>query len=46
MNTKFLQNLKDRLGEKVTIDIQIVNDIPLGPNGKFDAVKREFEIND
>lgn len=46
MNIKFLQNLKDRLGEKVTIDIQIVNDIPLGPNGKFDAVKREFEIND
>lgn len=46
MNKKFLQNLKDRLGEKVDIDIQIVNNIALGPNGKFDAVKREFDINE
>jgi len=44
INEKFIKNLKDRLGENVSIKINIVDDIPLGPNGKFDAVKREFEI--
>lgn len=44
MNNLFIQNLKDRLGESIEIKINIVKDIPLGPNGKFDAVKREFEI--
>src|SRR5690625_1097916 len=44
MNNLFIQNLKDRLGESIDIKINIVKDIPLGPNGKFDAVKREFEI--
>lgn len=39
-----IQNIKDRLGESIDIKINIVEEIPLGPNGKFDAVKREFEI--
>lgn len=46
MNAKFIQNLKDRVGSKVIIKIEIVDDIPLGPNGKFDAVKRQFNINE
>lgn len=46
MNSKFIQNLKDRVGSKVEIKIEIVDDIPLGPNGKFDAVKRQFSINE
>ena len=46
MNSKFIQNLKDRVGSKVVIKIEIVDDIPLGPNGKFDAVKRQFDISE
>lgn len=44
MNKLFIQKLKDHLGESIEIKINIVEDIPLGSNGKFDAVKREFEI--
>lgn len=44
MDKKLRQNLKDRLGESIEIIINIVTEIPLGPNGKFDAVKREFDI--
>lgn len=44
MNAKFIQNLKDRVGSKINITVEIVDSIPLGPNGKFDAVKRLFEI--
>lgn len=46
MNERFIQNLKDRVGRGVEIKIEIVDDIPLGPNGKFDAVKRKFSINE
>lgn len=40
---KLIKNLKNRLGEKIYIEIRIVDDIPLGKNGKFDAVKRLFK---
>ena len=42
---KFLQNLKDRLGSSVKINFIYVDSIPLGKNGKFEAVKRKFKIN-
>lgn len=45
MNQLLIKNLKDRLGENIQININIVEEIPLGLNGKFDAVKREFEID-
>src|SRR5699024_161613 len=44
MNSILIQNLRDRLGDEIRIEINIVEHIPLGANGKFDAVKREFEI--
>jgi phenylacetate-CoA ligase len=44
MQNLFLQNLRDRLGKKITIDIKIVDDIPLGASGKFKAVERKFDI--
>lgn len=44
MNAMLIHNLKDRLGTKVRYTINVVDDIPLGPSGKFDAVKRNFEI--
>ncbi len=44
MNKLLIQNLKDRLGESINIEIRIVEEIPLSANGKFDAVRREFEI--
>ena len=44
MKSNFLHNLKTRLGENINYNINIVEDIPLGPNGKFDAVKRNFKI--
>ncbi len=46
MNKKFLRSLKDRLGEKVNIEIKIVDEIPLSKNGKFKAVERNFEIKE
>ncbi|WP_299896344.1 hypothetical protein [uncultured Aquimarina sp.] len=45
MKEKLVHNLKDRLGQNVNYTINIVDDIPLGPNGKFDAVKRNFTIS-
>ncbi|MCF7560787.1 hypothetical protein L3X39_09065 [Sabulilitoribacter multivorans] len=45
MKSNFLHNLKNRLGENINYQINIVEDIPLGPNGKFDAVKRNFKID-
>ncbi|WP_405206749.1 phenylacetate--CoA ligase family protein [Aquimarina sp. LLG6339-5] len=44
MKQKLIYNMKDRLGENISYQICIVDDIPLGPNGKFDAVKRNFTI--
>lgn len=43
---KLVENLKERLGSNINIKINIVEDIPLGANGKFDAVKRNFVIDD
>lgn len=45
MNDKLLKNLKERLGENIHIIVNIVSEIPNGPNGKFDAVIRKFEID-
>ncbi len=44
MKQQLLGNLKDRLGQKIAYQINEVDDIVLGPNGKFDAVKRNFEL--
>jgi len=44
MKEKLVHNLMDRLGQEVDYQIHVVEDIPLGPNGKFDAVKRNFKI--
>ncbi|WP_108868369.1 phenylacetate--CoA ligase family protein [Aquimarina aquimarini] len=44
MSNQFLYNLKARLGNTVEYSVYIVNEIPLGANGKFDAVKRNFEL--
>lgn len=44
MNELFIQNLKDRLGQSIQITINIVNEIPHGANGKFEAVKRKFKV--
>lgn len=41
-----LANLKDRLGNNINIKIEYLDTIPLGPNGKFDAVKRMFDLNE
>ncbi|WP_299311831.1 hypothetical protein [uncultured Aquimarina sp.] len=44
MQEKLVHNLKDRLGQNISYQVQVVKDIALGPNGKFDAVKRNFTI--
>lgn len=41
---KFIKNLKDRLGETVNLKFEYVDVIPLGKNGKFEAVKRKFKL--
>lgn len=46
MNDKFIKNLRERLGEEIQININIVDEIPLGANGKFNAVKRMFSFED
>lgn len=45
MHKLFIRNLRDRLGEEIEIQFNFVDHIPLGKNGKFDAVKREFKID-
>jgi phenylacetate-CoA ligase len=40
----FIKNLRDRLGNSIEIRIELVNDIPLGANGKFKAVIRNFKL--
>jgi len=42
----FLKNLQERLGKNVHYKLNYVNDIPLGSNGKFIAVKRKFKLKD
>jgi phenylacetate-CoA ligase len=44
MQDRLLSNLKDRLGQSLNYQMHIVDDIPLGANGKFDAVRRNFTI--
>lgn len=41
---KFIKNLRERLGEIVSIKLIIVDDIPLSKNGKFKTVIREFNL--
>lgn len=43
---KFKKNLIDRLGSNIELNFEYVDSIPLGKNGKFEAVKRKFSIND
>ncbi|MEP7141327.1 MAG: hypothetical protein ABI707_00595 [Ferruginibacter sp.] len=40
----FLGNLRERLGISINIKFYYVDNISLGKNGKFDAVKREFPL--
>jgi phenylacetate-CoA ligase len=44
INKQLIANLRDRLGENVSIKINILSDVPNGPNGKFNAVIRKFKI--
>lgn len=39
-----IHNLKDRLGSKILINIKIIDDIPLGENGKLKSVERRFSL--
>jgi phenylacetate-CoA ligase len=41
---KFTKNLKDRLGETINLKFEYIDSIPLGKNGKFEAVKRKFKL--
>ena len=41
---KLLENLHDRLGRDVRIELRETNEIPLGKNGKFKSVERRFSI--
>lgn len=43
---KLLGNLHDRLGRDVTIELKMIDDIPLGKNGKFKSVERHFEVEE
>ena len=45
MEALLLKKMKDRLGENISYQIHIMDDIPLGPNGKFDSVKRNFKLD-
>lgn len=41
---KFIKNLRERLGEIVSIKLINVDDIPLSKNGKFKTVIRDFKL--
>ncbi|WP_379953138.1 phenylacetate--CoA ligase family protein [Dokdonia sp. R78006] len=41
---KFRFNLEERLGTEVTVKMEYLNDIPLGKNGKFNAVIRNCKL--
>lgn len=43
-NQKMIMNLKERLGENINIEVNLLDDIPNGANGKFNAVVRKFKI--
>ena len=44
MEKIFIGNLRERLGIHIKIKFYYVDNISLGRNGKFDAVKREFPL--
>lgn len=41
---QLVKNVRERLGEKIEINVNILEEIPLGPSGKFKAVERKFQI--
>ncbi len=41
---KLLQNIHDRVGVNVSITLLKVDSIPLGKNGKFKSVERQFKL--
>lgn len=45
VQSRLVQNLHDRLGLEMDICVQLVDDIPLGENGKFKSVERLFSID-
>ena len=46
IENKFKESLKDRLGEKIDISLDFLEEIPLGVNAKFKAVKRLFKLDE
>lgn len=45
MEKKLYVNLKNLLGENINVTFKYVDEIPLGKNGKLEAVKRKFKLN-
>ena len=43
---KLLKNLYERLGNHITIELIEIDKIPLGKNGKFKSVERQFNIEE
>lgn len=43
---KLIRNIRDRLGSRIEIQAIYVDSIPIGPNGKFKSVVREFDISE
>lgn len=41
---QLIYNIRERLGEKIEIVVNLMDEIPLGPSGKFKAVERKFKI--
>jgi phenylacetate-CoA ligase len=41
---QLIYNIRERLGEKIEIVVHQLDEIPLGPSGKFKAVQRKFKI--
>jgi phenylacetate-CoA ligase len=41
---KFILNLEERLGKKANVKMEYLDDIPLGKNGKFNAVIRKCKL--
>lgn len=45
VQSQLVQNLHDRLGQEMDISVDLVEDIPLGENGKFKSVERLFSVD-
>lgn len=44
--TLLLQNLRDRLGQAITIEFTLLDAIPLGKTGKLKSVERRFTLSE